>query len=136
MAYSDQTEITNRIGLDELKLLAGDPIDTAKVTKAIADADALIDSYVGKLFSVPLATIPAVIKAVSAELTIYNLYGLGRKVPEFWERKQDEHLKWLLQAAEGKVSLGVATQPSAGSGGKPSTKSDERVFHRDGMQEY
>lgn len=137
MAYCTQTDIQNRIALEELKLLAGDPIDTAKVTKAIADADALIDSYLGKLYSVPLATVPAVVANVSVEEAVYNLYGLVRRVPEYWENRHKDNLDWLEKASKGQVTLGIDTKPaSSGFSGKPEFKSADRIFSREKMDNF
>lgn len=135
MAYSTQVDMENRIGLEELKLLAGDPIDTAKINKAITDADALIDSYLGKLYQVPVSPVPAVVSNISVEEAIYNLYGLGRRVPEYWQTRHDDNLNWLDKVAKGEVTLGI-DPPAAGSAGRPEFSSEKRVFTRDDMADY
>lgn len=134
--YSTQTDIENRLTLDELKLLAGDPVETAKITKAITDADALINSYMGKLYQVPVSPVPAVVANVSAEEAIYNLYGLRRRVPEYWENRHKDNLSWLAKVAKGQVSLGIEPVPASGAGGKPEFSSEDKIFDRESMKDY
>ena len=58
MSYCTQTDIENRIGPDDLVALADydgdDAADAAVVAQAIASAAALIDSYLGVRYALPV----------------------------------------------------------------------------------
>lgn len=48
-------------------------IDSTYVDRAIAQADDLIDSIIGSVYSLPLSTTPSIIQDVSTTLAIINL---------------------------------------------------------------
>ena len=49
-------------------------IDTTYVTRAIAQADNLIDGVIGEVYSLPLSETPGLIQDLSTQLAVYNLY--------------------------------------------------------------
>lgn len=118
MAYSVQEDVEDDAGgADRLRQLAdwdNDGIaDAARVTAAIAKADALIDSYASKRFHVPFAPVPEIIKQHSA--TLAKLL-LARRRGQMTQDEQDEWESiagtdenkpgWLLQLANGTVTPG------------------------------
>jgi len=66
MSYSAQSDLLEQISEDKLIQLTDDldagTIDTDVITRAIADADAQIDSYCGKRYNVPFSTVPTMIR--------------------------------------------------------------------------
>jgi len=48
-------------------------IDSTYVDRAIAQADSYIDSKIGAVYELPLASTPSLIQELSTKLTIYNL---------------------------------------------------------------
>lgn len=141
--YSAQTDILLQISDVELAQLTSDDgvsIDEDVVNKAITDADADIDSYLGKVYSVPLSTASAKVNQLSVTIAIYKLHSrraaqLGG-VSEIVRTNYEDAIRFLEQAAAGKVTIGVDPPPAKASttGGKFSA--DERRFTRDEMDGY
>lgn len=92
MSYCTQTDILLQIPEAIIARLTDDSaslspsIDSDKVTRAIADADALIDSYCESSYTVPFETVPDLIRKISVDLSIYNLYSRKESIPA--ERKE------------------------------------------------
>jgi len=112
MAYSTQALLAQRMTSDELVAL-GDidedgTADADVIAQAIADADALIDSYVRvRGLAVPLDPVPGVVQSASVTLAHCNL-ALGRQsMTEDLKNARAEIIKWLVAIAAGGVSLGV-----------------------------
>ena len=96
MAYSVQADLEAKIGKDSLAQLTNDvagatDADTTVVSALIAEADGIIDSFVGTVYAVPLVTVPQNIKDISAVLACY--FGLQRR---FTETKL-EQLGWTAR---------------------------------------
>lgn len=120
MAYSASADLQVIVG-GAAKLAAltdyvnGNAIDAAVVTAAIAEADALINTYASKRFAVPFAATPAAIGALSARIAVRILRRNRQMVlvQDLEEEKVDR--KWLEQLAAGGVLPGVEPLPAAGS---------------------
>jgi phage gp36-like protein len=84
-------------------------VDESVVTAAIADADAVIDSYLCLRYTVPLTTVPPVVNRLSMDIAIYFLYMRGHDVPDTVENKYNDAVKLLDKMASGKVGLGETT---------------------------
>lgn len=143
MAYSALADTQNQIEEAKLIQLTDDEglgsVNEARVTRAIADADAEIDGYVGSRYVVPLSPVPDSIRRLSVELAIYNLYARRDKVPEHRVERYKGAVKLLEQIALGKISLG----PSDPDGNPPESDAPEfssdnpvRTFTRDSMSGF
>jgi phage gp36-like protein len=117
MAYATQADLADRFGADELAQLtdragAGVP-DATVVARALADADAEIDAYLGTRYALPLPAVPSVIARLACDIARFRLWE-DRASDEV--RRRYEDARRLLDAiARGQVSLGLpaAQQPSA-----------------------
>lgn len=78
MTYATQTNLVERFGAAELAQLtdpaAGTTIDAVAVARALADADAEVDSYLAKRYGLPLPSVPAVLVRVAADIARYYLW--------------------------------------------------------------
>lgn len=139
MAYSTLTDVKKLIPEDTLIQLTDDEgagvINEARVTEAIAQADSEIDSYLGIRYSVPLSPVPDVVKKLSVDMAIYNLY--SRRVEEIPATRADRYknsIRLLEGISKGTVSIGEKIEPEeAVSGDQPqvSTSESDRIFTRD-----
>ncbi len=110
MTYATADDLTERFGAVELGQLtdrgqppAGDS-DAAVIARALADADALIDSRLGGRYAVPLAApLPADIVRVACDLARYLLHDLG--APEQVRQHYEDGLDWLARVADGRLPL-------------------------------
>jgi len=112
-------------------------IDAEKVAEAIASADAIIDGYCAGRYLLPFAVVPAIVKPIAIDLTVYNLYAIRvETMPDVREKNRANAIRLLEHIAAGKVRLGdaagveapVSTQQS------PTVTSNERLFSRNSMK--
>lgn len=139
MAYATEADLEKRISPAELTELADDDGDGARdasvVADAIADADAEIDGYIAKHYAVPLASAPGLVRKLSADLAIYNLYVRRGVDSEQKRARYDDAITLLRLIADGKATLGAAVEPpkSAAAGGQ--FDANERRFTRDSLKD-
>lgn len=144
MAYSTRQDIEKLLPEDALTQLTddegvGQPNDV-RVDEAITAADAEIDSYCAARYAVPFSAVPPVVKKLSADMAIYNLY--SRRVEEIPAARAERYknaIRLLEGIAKGAITLGVDPAPEpATDGARPEcTKtSADRVFTRDAMESY
>lgn len=138
MTYATQTNLTDRYGSDVLLELAdrdGDAaIDSAVVDRALADADALIDSYIGRKYVLPLASTPPVLTTYAAQIAFYYLHR-DRPTDEARADYKDA-LAWLADVGAGRAELDVAgSEPDTASDGLE-TSGPDRVFSRTMMEGF
>lgn len=110
MAYSTQTDLVNYFPAEQLKQLTDDDdtdeIQTEKVNDAIRRADNFIDGHLQGRYTLPLATVPPMIRDMSTRLAVYFLFNraLVLTMPE--PVKDDYKLvkSTLEQVQRGKVN--------------------------------
>ena len=111
MAYSTITDIEELIPADDLIQITDDDdtgsIDSARVDAAILDADAEIDGYCGERYVLPFDPVPEIIKKLSVDISIYNLYSRREAAPEIRIERYKMAVKTLDKISSGKVSLGA-----------------------------
>lgn len=137
MAYTVKTDILEQISEAELIQLTDDvgagSVDDAVVTRAIADADAEIDSYCGSRYTVPLSPVPARVRQLSVDIAVYHLYARrAGTLPEERKTRYQDAVRFLRDVASGKASiLGVdAPAEVTDSGPRATTVKSDRVFSR------
>lgn len=141
MAYSTLTDIIKLLPESAIIQLTDDEgdgvVNESRVNEAIAQADAEIDSYCGGIYTVPFATVPDIVKKISVDIAIYNLY--SRKVetiPETRAERYKNAIRQLTDISKGVISLGIDPAPAqTGSGVNNSIKSNTRLFSRSGMED-
>lgn len=144
MAYSTQTDLENALrSEDDLvaltdKVGAGE-VNTGRVDSAIAEADALINSYAQKLYSVPLDPVPDSIKFCSARLARWFLISSNRMPTERDVLAYENDIAWLDKVAAGDVALGL--EPLAEESpdyvqAKHTSEASDRQVRRDALKGY
>lgn len=137
--YITPQDLEDRFG-SEFLLSATDPrnsgeVGQAAVARAISDATDLINSYLGKRYVLPLATVPGTVKRIAADLVRYFL--LADHPGEEVTKRYNDGLKWLRDAATGTVSTGLPeVQAPVSSNGKVSVDGPPRRFSRRSMRGY
>lgn len=115
MSYSTQANLVSRYGETELIQLTDrdnvGAIDAAVVSKAIADADALIDSYASAKYAVPLSPVPSTIERIACTLARYFLH--DQAASDRVRKDYDDAIAFLKGVASGAVTLGVTAAGSA-----------------------
>jgi len=140
MAYITQADLEDRFGSEELMQLTDrtgdvDTIDATVVAKAIADAGALIDSYlIGRYQDqMPFASAPSVLVDAACVIARFKLYTRGR--PQEVKDDYDNALAFLKSISKGDASLDVATKAPV-AGGLPQMQSDGRTFGRENSEDF
>lgn len=133
MAYCALDDIKEQISEDELLQLTDDDglevIDASVTDRAIADADAEINSYCAERHTVPFETAPLIIRKYSVVIAIYNLFMRRGDIPDDRETSYNNAVKFLQNIAKGIVSLGAnaPVETSQDTVGVTTSKSD-RIF--------
>jgi len=142
MSYCAQADIQEQLPEADLIMLTDDAdagvVDTSVVTRAIADADAKIDAYCQGRYTVPLSPVPDMIRRVSVDLAIYNLYSRRDSfgMPEIRSERKKDAVSYLKDVAAGKVTLGSATPAAQNSADSVQVSSSDRVFSRDTLSGF
>lgn len=131
MSYATIADLEQRVGaerLTELTDFAGNNTrDVTAINRALTDAAAEIDAYIGARFRLPLAQVPLVLVRVACDIAVYRLTALRRvgDVEEARARYEDA-VRFLQALASGQATLGTAfserpplARPAARSGPPP-----------------
>ncbi len=86
-------------------------INTDVVDETILYADTLIDGYLRGRYTLPLQTVPEIIRVIAIDLSIYRLYSrrFHTDMPDSINDKYKNSIKLLEQIQKGVVSLGIET---------------------------
>lgn len=111
-AYTTQADLEERYGTQFLVELtdrgevATGVIDADVVTRAIAEAEALINGYLANKYALPLAEVPALIATLTRQIAIYTLhvYEPNEKI----RRDYEMAIRQLQDIARGTVTLDIA----------------------------
>jgi len=111
-------------------------VDESVVTKAIADADAEIDGYCGQRYTVPFTTVPAMIRKLSVDIAVYNLFSRRQGAPEGRKTRYDTAIKFLERVADGKAVVTGVEGTTESAADRVSIESATRVFSRSNMEGF
>lgn len=144
MPYSTLNDIKKLIPEETLVQLTDDEglgsINQSRIDEAVSQADAEIDSYSGGRYSVPFSPVPDIIKKISVDISIYNLYSRRvEQIPETRAERYRNAIRQLEGISKGTISMGEAEAPqsSRAEGGVKTNKSDEdRTFKKDTLGGY
>lgn len=135
MSYCELADIITELSTTTVAQLTDDTngtsLVTATVTTAISSADALINSYCRPQHTVPFSSTPDLIKRLSVNLSVYNLYGRRREsdnqgVDEI-DKRYEKALVTLRDIAKGIIQIDDPTsfQNTAGNYTSNKTSSDK-----------
>lgn len=142
MPYSTLDDMKKLLPEDAIIRLTDDEgagsINQGRVDEAIAQADAEIDARIGGRYGVPLSETPAVIKKLSADIAVYNLYSRTlQSVPEVRAERYRNAVRMLEGISRGLVSLGVEPAPGAAESAAESKRAEgENVFSRETLEGF
>ena len=108
----------------------------ARIQQAIDDAGALIDSFLGGRYTLPLASVPSVLVTWARAISRYYLHQdrLSSEQDDPIVRDYRDTLKLLQLVAAGKLTLGVGDPAQADPpGGDVQFVPGRKVFGRDGL---
>jgi phage gp36-like protein len=85
--------------------LAAAPVQ-ARLSDSLVDASALVDSYAGGRYTVPLVPVPAIVSRYTTTIATYYCHLRRPNVPDSVQLAYDNAIAWLKDVAKGTVSLG------------------------------
>jgi len=139
MAYCAQVDILEQISKVELIQLSDDAnagvVDESVVTRGIADADAEIDGYCGNRYSVPFIPVPELVRKLSVDIAVYNLYSRRQGAPEGRKERYDAAVQFLRYVADGKAVLPDDAVPESVFD-RVSLSGPARVFSRETLRGF
>ncbi len=141
MPYCTLDDIKKHIPEDVLVELTDDEslgsINTTRVDQAIADADSEIDAYCGVRYAIPFQTVPEIIRKISVDIAIYNLFSRSRlEPPELRKDRYHQAIDTLKGIAKGTVSIGIDPRPPAHSENTISISGNDKLFTREKLEDY
>lgn len=120
MDYCTQVQLENRYGtalLTEISDRADVPtgaIDTGLITRAIADATALIDGYLAGRYALPLTSVPALVTDLAQRISIY--YAHSNVASDKIGKDYEAALRQMKDIAAGLIKLDAGGAEPEGSG--------------------
>lgn len=140
MAYCVKADILKQITEDQLIGLTDDAdagsVDDAIVTEMIARADEIINGYCAQRYTVPFSETPGIVKTISIDIALYNLYSRRSHIMTEERKNRFENAMKLLKDIEaGRVSLGVPA-PTENPDRSGSYEGNDRIFTRDDMEGF
>jgi phage gp36-like protein len=111
MAYATRQNFIDAFGERETLMLTNldNPnsvtIDPIPLNKALDDATAEIDTYIGSRYILPLNSTPSVVNRYCLDIARYMLDRIRSR--EDVRLRYEDALKWLGMLASGKVSIGA-----------------------------
>jgi phage gp36-like protein len=143
MAYSTKEDLIKASSERDIIQLSDDArakvIDEGVVTEAISKADAIINSYIGGRYRVPLSSVPLIIGDISTQLAIYFLWERRHRqdMPQSLMEIYKNLIARLKDIHEGRISLPIAEIGGGSEQGNGPTKCNkskkDRLFPWDGV---
>ena len=135
MAYSLKTDLELVLEADQINQLSDDATGQAAVdeiiTRCIADADGIIDSYCAARYVIPISPVPGVVRNASTTIAHYLLQlRRGCTIEDKVKTAKDDVLAWLKDVSDSVADLpGVTNSTSDVS----SFQNDDRIFTKTTM---
>lgn len=120
MPYATLPDIITRYGEDLLHSLLGrdrEDLDQAAVEAALADASQEVDLYLRDRVTLPLGTVPDVIKRATIDLALAMLPNHAAGDNDLIQERAKSARKMLAAVAAGTLSLGLPAPAAAGADG-------------------
>lgn len=135
MSYATIADIRKWLDEDILVQLTDDAdtgsTDTDVVAAALADANAVVDGYLGARHALPLASPPAIVKKLETDIAIVLLYNRRNGPPEHWQKQHDNAIAFLRSVNEGKITLGPGDPDGTGPADTAEVSKRDAIFTRD-----
>jgi len=139
MPYATPKDVLDRHPLKRIAEVTGrtdEKVEKRYLNVAVEDASSEIDSYVGKVYPLPLASPPPVLKRICVDIAVYRLMSLlDKESVEDARRRYEDALKWLQELAAGLIELEGVTDLASGNN-QVSFTAPGRVFDADGLKGF
>lgn len=105
----------------------------ARIQQAVTESGAVIDGYIGRRYTLPLASVPGILVTWARAITRYKLHGdrITGETTDPIVRDYKDAIKFLSLVADGKFSLGVEDPAQGTSTGDVRIDAGQKVFGRE-----
>ncbi|MBM3334197.1 DUF1320 domain-containing protein [Candidatus Sumerlaeota bacterium] len=139
--YCSQSDLEKRLDPQLLRALTDDDADgladEAVIAAGVADADALIDTFLRARYTVPLDPVPEAVRSISAAIAIYFLLTRRREiVPAEHLRRYESAVQLLDHFARGLMPLDAGQPTTSPHLPRSSHEADERTFDAESLENY
>jgi phage gp36-like protein len=142
--YCSLNDLKKQVQEDTLIQLTDDDnsgeIDASVIDESVIYSETLIDGYLRGRYTLPLSQVPAVIKILAVDLSIYRLYSrrFHTDTPDAISEKYKNSIRILEQIQRGIISLGIETAGRPPELGEYRTNKtfEERTFSKHLLREY
>lgn len=137
MAYCIESDISEAISKQKVRQLTDDTggatVTSTALVHAITWADSKIDGYLRAQHSVPIIPVPALVKQMSIDLTVYRLYTrrLGDDMPETIVSQKKDVISQLKDIQKGLMQLSDTTSIVGTAGFYAGSKSSSDKVNTD-----
>lgn len=116
MTYATQQDIETAFGVDELIELT-DPeagvVDAVQVTRALEDADSIINAHLNGRYKLPISETPRLLNRLSCDIARKFLHqGDGKNPTDEVMESYKDSLKMLEKISNGKMELALTASGS------------------------
>lgn len=136
--YLSIAEFVARFGLEETIRATDEEgsgrIGRDKLVQALSSAQAIVDVYISNRYSVPLGTVPEIVKVAIGDMARARLYPRG--APDGVAEAAKAAEKRVEKIGEGKMPLPAATPLAAAPSSAPVLVSPGRREYPNGLQDY
>lgn len=134
MVYADEAALRQRFGDEEVDAFA--QRDPLSIERALSDADAEIDAYLGGRYQLPLSSNSAVLVRIACDIARYRLW--AERASEEVRRRYEDARRFLEALAKGDVTLGLpeAQQPPKPMAMAAAKAGDAPIFTRAGTEGF
>ena len=145
MTYCTKQDLIDRFSERELIQLTdrtntpASVIDDTVVGRALADAEGFANGYIGKVYTLPLATVPDVLTKLVADIARFYLHGKSVEKDSPIRTNYTDAVSFLINVSRGLVQLADATSgetPPASGGGQVQVIAPAKIFSRDSLKVY
>ena len=87
------------------------PLVQARLSDTLVDASALIDSYAGGRYVVPMVPTPPIVSRYTTTIATYYCHLRRPNVPDSVQLAYDHAIAWLKDVSKGTVVIGETEEP-------------------------
>lgn len=142
MAYAAEADLDAKWGAELVTLAAWDPATEARsagrIAAALAAASAVIDSYLGRRYALPLnlaADGALLLTNINCDLAMGQLSNTPGTRNEIVVDAEKRAIQFLRDVGDGKASVPVVTQNAPVAPNEPVMVADVRMFTRQRMRD-
>lgn len=112
--------------------------DGGVIGEIVGDAEEMVDAHLRGRYTLPLATVPPVLRQLAARLARHGLYARRPEggIPDAVAADHKEGVRMLEAIRDGKLTLGLPTGEPAPEPGAVAVRAPRRRFDRETWEGY